>query len=80
MGIVYYLEIVARFKLRLALLLAFHFHLSVELIQTLTKQKVVLEVAPHKEMHLVNSETITGANQSINVGIKTVRTVSLRDW
>lgn len=44
-----------------------------EKVRPLMKQKAVFEMAPHTGMHLLLSETITEAGQSVNFCFKTVK-------
>lgn len=66
--------------MHLAAVLVLNFHLHVEEIRSLTKQKGILQMAPHTRVHVLLSETKTGANRSVNVCFMTVKILSLRHW
>lgn len=68
------------FYMGVAVLLAYDCQLRVEVVRLFTKQKSIFQIAPHTWLHLLLSETKTGASQSVNFCSKTDKTLLSRRW
>lgn len=80
LGIAYYLQKIGRLDKRLAVLLMFDCHSTVQEIKSLTQRDVITEKAPQNTFHLLLPKTKTVANQSVCICYKTIQTLLLRHW